>query len=292
MRFGLHLPNVGFDGDPRVLADLAGEAEAAGWDGAFVWDTVNVGPPDFPEPQPTIDVWIALAAMATCTQHLRLGPLVTPLSRRRPWNVARQAATLDRLAQGRLILPVGLGSVPDGGFCNVGEATDLKIRAERLDEALAILDGLWRAKPFRFEGTHFQVDEMTFLPAPVQRPRIPIWVWAPWPRPRPMRRALRWDGLFAFNMTREGRITEMTPAEIVELKAYVEEHRTATTPFDLIMESTMPNDPQEKSIDTIRAYAEAGVTWWLESVYKLVAPPAGSVEALRARIRNGPPQLG
>src|SRR5436190_24311266 len=117
-----------------------------------------------------------MAAMATRTRRVRIGALVTPLARRRPWKVARETVTLDHLSGGRLVLAVGLGALDDGGFGKVGEPTDPRTRAERLDESLAILTGLWTGLPFGFQGRHYQVDEMTFSPGPVQRPRIPIWV--------------------------------------------------------------------------------------------------------------------
>ncbi len=99
--------------------------------------------------------------------------------------------TIDRLSGGRLVLPVGLGTLDDEGFANVGESTGMAERAERLDESLEILTGLWSGKAFAFEGRHYRFGPMTFRPAPVQRPRIPIWVVGVWPRLKSMRRAAR-----------------------------------------------------------------------------------------------------
>jgi alkanesulfonate monooxygenase SsuD/methylene tetrahydromethanopterin reductase-like flavin-dependent oxidoreductase (luciferase family) len=150
MRFGLHLANFGpVGGDPRLLATLATEAESAGWDGFFLWDHI-LGDPAWREPM--IDPWIGLAAIATATRRLRLGALVTPVPRRRPWHLARETTTLDHLSGGRLVVGVGLGNPPDAEFEHFGEDGDARRRARRLDEGLAILDGLWSGRPSRFDG--------------------------------------------------------------------------------------------------------------------------------------------
>ncbi len=134
-------------GDPRTQADLAREAEGAGWDGVFTWDGIAIGGSD------TYDPWVLLGALALVTDRVTLGAIVTPPSRRRPWKLAHEAMTVDRLSGGRLVLPVGLGALDDAAFANVGEPTDARTRAGLLDESLAILDGLWRGDPFGFEGT-------------------------------------------------------------------------------------------------------------------------------------------
>ena len=175
-------------GDPRTAADLAAEAEAAGWDGVFSWDGVAIGDMDIYDP------WVVMAAMAMRTERVTLGAIVSPPSRRRPWKLARETMTLDRLSNGRLVLPVGLGALDDGAFGNVGEPTDARTRAEMLDESLAILEGLWSGEPFGFEGRHYRFGPMTFRPTPVQRPRIPIWVVGAWAKERSVARALRFDG--------------------------------------------------------------------------------------------------
>ncbi len=176
-------------GDPRQMAELAGEAESAGWDGVFYYDAIAIGDMDMYDP------WVVLAAMAMRTERVRLGLIVAAPSRRRPWKLAREAMTIDHLSGGRLVLPVGLGALDDAGFGNVGEPTDARTRADLMDETLAIVDGLWSGEPFEFHGAHYQFGPMTFRPAPVQRPRIPIWVVGAWPKERSMRRVLRWDGI-------------------------------------------------------------------------------------------------
>jgi len=182
MKCGFVLPC----GDARTAAELAARAESAGWDGFFV-----------SEPVWGIDTWISLAAAAMRTEHIRLGTMITPLSRMSPWKLASETATLDNLSNGRVILSVGLGAI-DTGFEAFGEVTDRSMRAELLDEGLDILIGLWRGQPFNYDGKHYKVRETNFYPPPppVQKPRIPIWVVGAWPSEKFIRRALRYDGLF------------------------------------------------------------------------------------------------
>ena len=154
MRYGFIVTT----GDPGAVADLAAEAEAAGWDGVFTWDGISIGEAD------TFDPWVVLGAMALRTERVRIGAILTPPSRRRPWKLARETMTVDRLSSGRLILPVGLGALDDRGFGNVGEPVEARVRAEKLDESLAILSGLWSGEPFAFEGRHYRFGPMTFRP--------------------------------------------------------------------------------------------------------------------------------
>ena len=167
MKLGITFPNAL---DVRSLADLAREAEESGWNGVFIWDCLDC------EPGPTYDTWIALAAIALNTERVHIGTLLTAVTRRRPWKLARETVTLDHLSKGRLILTVGLGSVDCGEFAKVNEITDRKACAQRLDEGLEILTGLWSGQPFSYRGEYYQVRDMTCLPPPAQVPRIPIWV--------------------------------------------------------------------------------------------------------------------
>jgi alkanesulfonate monooxygenase SsuD/methylene tetrahydromethanopterin reductase-like flavin-dependent oxidoreductase (luciferase family) len=292
MRFGLNLPNMGACGRPQVLADLAAEAEASGWDGVFIWDSVYA-PMDDARNSPTCDPWIALAAIAARTERLRFGPMITPLTRRRPWKLARETVTLDHLSNGRLILPVGLGALEDGAFSRVNEETDRKLRAERLDESLEILVGLWSGQPFAFQGKHYQVSEMAFLPTPIQSPRLPIWVVGAWPRPKSMRRALRYDGLLPAMMGEDGRVSMRGPTadEVRAMKAFVGANRAERTPFDIVLEGDTPGDDREQASAAVRPYAEAGATWWLEAVWRFFYAAPGEVDGMLARIRQGPPRL-
>src|SRR5205807_6477601 len=227
MQYGFIIPR----GDIETILEMTTEAEEAGWDGVFYWDGIYIE-----SAGPMYDPWVTLAAMALQTKRVRLGAVLTPPSRRRPWKLARETVTLDHLSNGRLIVPVGLGALDDGGFVKVGEVTDRKIRAQLLDEGLEILTGLWSGQPFSFHGQHYRTEEMTFLPIPVQSPRIPIWVVGVWPRIKSMQRVLRYDGLIAAKLPGDGSAGEVTPADIRDMKAYITEHRTSTTPFDIVWE--------------------------------------------------------
>jgi alkanesulfonate monooxygenase SsuD/methylene tetrahydromethanopterin reductase-like flavin-dependent oxidoreductase (luciferase family) len=273
VRYGFVIPR----GDPRAVAELAGEVEAAGWDGAFYWDGINLGDME------TYDAWVVMAAMTMRTERVRIGAMLTPPARRRPWKLARETIALDHLSGGRLVLPVGLGALDDGGFSKVGEPTDRRVRAQLLDESLDILTGLWSGEPFSYEGEHYTLEEMTFLPRPVQSPRIPIWVVGAWPSEKSMNRALRYDGLLAY--TTRG---EVTPEDIRAMKAYVEENRSRDTPFDIVWEGQTPGDDPGRAASIVRPFAEAGVTWWIESMWT----PPNELDDLRARIRQGPPSIG
>ncbi|MEO6888357.1 MAG: LLM class flavin-dependent oxidoreductase [Ktedonobacteraceae bacterium] len=287
MQYGVTLPNMGIE--THALVELAQEAEASSWDGVFVWDCVYINHSETdPSKLITCDPWLALAAIAMRTTRIRIGTMVTPLSRRRPWKVAREAVTLDHLSHGRFILPVGLGAVDDGGFSKVGEELDRKLRAQMLDESLAILAGLWSGTPFSYDGQHYHVQEMTFLPPPVQSPSIPVWVVGAWPKMKSMRRTLQWDGILPSKMNDDGSFADMTPADLQAMQAFITEQRTRTTPFAIVMEGETPGDDRKKATAIIHPLAEVGVTWWLEAVWG--APETlGSVEGMRTRIKQGPP---
>jgi alkanesulfonate monooxygenase SsuD/methylene tetrahydromethanopterin reductase-like flavin-dependent oxidoreductase (luciferase family) len=275
MNYGFVFPR----GDARTIADLAAEAEAAGWDAIFVW-----------EPVWGIDAWVGLTAAAMQTESVRLGTLLTPLSRMRPWKLASETATLDNLSGGRVILSVGLGAV-DTGFEAFGEETDRKTRAELLDEGLEIVTGLWRGQPFSFEGKHYTVKPMDFIvpPPPVQQPRIPIWVVGAWPRMTSMRRVLRYDGLLPNVMTRAGRHRHARPDDIRRMKAWIDANRTATTPFDIVVEGVTPGRAPRQAARLVQPWAEAGATWWIEAMWSAPEQPDW-LRAVRKRIKQGPPR--
>lgn len=277
MRYAVNLPNFAPYDEPRLVADLARAAEDAGWDGVFVWDHVTYVKADA---LPLADPWVLLTAVALATERIRLGPLVTPLARRRMSVLARQTATLDRLSGGRLVQGVGLGWPVEDEFGAWGESTDERELAARLDESLEVLTGLWSGAEVTHRGEHLTVDAVTFLPTPVQRPRIPIWVAGQLPSPRPMRRAARWDG-FVPIVPDPGR--EMTPAETAGVRATVAVHRpTGAGPFDLVV-SGVTGSPAEAA-ELAGAHGRAGATWWQESL----GPWRGSVADVRARIAAGP----
>jgi alkanesulfonate monooxygenase SsuD/methylene tetrahydromethanopterin reductase-like flavin-dependent oxidoreductase (luciferase family) len=281
MQYGLNLPNGGECGDARTLAELAQLAEAAGWDGVFledyiVWQSVAN--------TPTYDPRVALAAMALSTERIRLGTSVTPLTRRRPWKLARETVTLDHLSHGRLILGVGLGDSTDASFTAFGEVTDSRRRAQMLDEALDVLVGLWSGQPFSYHGEHYHVSDVALLPTPVQQPRIPIWVGGGWPNKGPVRRAARWDGSCLFKQTTNGSWQDMTPDDIRALRAAVESQRATSIPFDIAVGGRKRGDDWEQERAWIAAVAAAGTTWWVE----YVTPELGGLGAMRAHIKQGP----
>jgi alkanesulfonate monooxygenase SsuD/methylene tetrahydromethanopterin reductase-like flavin-dependent oxidoreductase (luciferase family) len=215
--------------DPRHVAGLAVAAEKKGFDGFFVWDHVKYRPPT----RAVADPWVVLSAVAMATDRVTIGPLVTPLPRRRVHKLARETATLDLLSDGRLVLGVGIGSDQTGELADFGEVEDPRKRADLLDEGLEKLVGYWGG---------------VFEPAPIQRPRIPIWVAARWPNKRPMRRAARWDGLFP--------IDQQKPEQLEEMVAYVKEQRgDREGPFEIVVDIPAGDDPAP--------WEAAGATWCL-----------------------------
>jgi alkanesulfonate monooxygenase SsuD/methylene tetrahydromethanopterin reductase-like flavin-dependent oxidoreductase (luciferase family) len=270
LKFGVYLPIARDFADPAVLVALAVQAEHADWDGFFVWDHLSLAPRG--EPWPLADPWIVLAAVAAWTQRIRLGPLVTPLARRRPAKVARETVTLDRLSGGRLVLGVGSGGADRSDFAALGEDPDARVRAQKLDEALEVVTGLWRGEPFTFRGAHFRIEETTFLPRPVQEPRVPVWVAGAWPRRAPARRAARWDGMFPIseNWPRE----RLTPDDYRAIREFI-----GRDDFELVFTTTWGHEGEPADVP---AYAEAGVTWWLQE--------AQTAEEAERRIAAGPPR--
>ncbi len=283
MQYGFIIPCW----DVHAVVDLAVEAENAGWDGVFVPDAIAI-PSGSNAAAQGYDPWVVPAAAATRTSRIRLGTMLTPISRRRPWKLARETVTLDHLSHGRLILAVGLGALDDLGFGGVGEATDHKVRAQLMDEGLEILTGLWSGKPFSFHGKHYHIDEMAFAPTPFQSPRIPIWVVGAWPSRKSMRRVLRYDGLLPNKVSTGDEIPEVTPDDIRTMVTFIDDELTAMTPFDIISEGRTPGDDPAQAAAIIQPYIDAGITWWLESMW--AAP--NDVADVRARIRQGPPAPG
>ena len=261
-------------GDPREMADLAAEAELAGWDGVFYYDAIAIGDMEMYDP------WVVLAAMAMRTERVRLGLIVAAPARRRPWKLAREAMTIDRLSGGRLVFPVGLGSTDDSGFGGVGEPTDSKTRAELVDESLAILKGLWSGESFAFDGRHYRFGPMRFRPTPVQRPRIPVWVVGAWPNQRSMRRVLRWDGI----VTQTAAVDDIRA--IVEYVARERPTDPRDQPFEIIVQGSTAADDPAAATETVRPYAEAGATWWIDANWE-----AATVDSVRRRVRAGPPSI-
>lgn len=271
MQFGFVLPH----GDARTTADLAGLAEAHGWDGFFVWESVW-----------GIDAWVCLTAAAMVTERIRLGTMITPVSRMRPWKLASEVATLDNLSGGRVILSVGLGAT-DTGFDAFGEETDLRTRAELLDEGLDIMTGLWAGQPFSYDGTHYTIRPTAFFPPPppVQQPRVPIWVVGAIGRPKSMARVARYDGLLPYVMEGVEGPLPITPELVARTLDQLSAARDSMEGFDVVVEGTTGGDsPVTRAhLDEL---AEAGTTWWLETMWQT----QGDRDAVERRIRQGPPR--
>lgn len=260
-----------FDGlaDPAVAARLAGEAEEAGWHGVFVWDHVRWRAPV----RQVADAWITLAAIATATERVRLGPMVTPLGRRRPVKVARETATLDRLSGGRLTPGAGLGSDRFGGeLSKTGEEIDDRLRGQMPDESLDILTAAWSGQPVHHHGPHYTVDGIQFLPRPVQRPGVPVWAAGFPGNVRPLRRAARCQGFFPVNLGHADQLAEAVAA-IAGLRPPL------AAPYDIAVGLPPGSDPAP--------YAEAGATWWLPEF----DPATVSLDQVRGVLRDGPAAL-
>ena len=244
VRFGLSFPNFGLYAEPSTLVDLAKSAETAGWDGFFVWDHIVIA-----DGMPVSDPWVLLGAIGQATSRIEVGPMVAALPRHRPWEVARQAVTLDRLTGGRMILGVGIGYPAEVEFGTFGGSTDARRRADMLEEGLAIIQGVWSGEAFKFDGEHYTVNRNRFAPPPIQQPRIPIWVAGMLPNLRPLRRAARFDGVFPIRSD----MRDLEPAEVAMVAGYVRIHRTSDEPFDVVIGGPLESD--------IAAMEAAGATW-------------------------------
>jgi len=265
MRSALFLPPFDELADPAVVAALAAEAEEAGWDGFFVWDHIAYRAPV----SAVADPWVVLSAMACATSRILVGPMVTPLPRRRPAVVARQVASLDRLSAGRLVLGVGTGGDGSRELSATGEELSDRARGDLLDEHLEILRGAWTGQPVRHRGAHYVVDDVTFLPTPVQVGGPPVWVGARYGNARPLRRAAQHDGVFPIEVEE--------PAQLAEVVASVRAQRTASSPYDVAIGRPPGSDPA--------GWEVAGATWWLVAF----GIEQTRVDLVRGVLREGPP---
>jgi alkanesulfonate monooxygenase SsuD/methylene tetrahydromethanopterin reductase-like flavin-dependent oxidoreductase (luciferase family) len=283
VRYAVGLPNVGDYGDPSLLVGLACQAEAAGWDGVFVWDHVAYRQRGWP----VADPYLTVTAIAAATGRVRLGVVACALPRRRPWKLARETATLDVLSGGRLVVGVGPGSQALEEYAAFGEDGDTRVRADKLEEGLAILDGLWRGEPFSHDGGHYHVAETVFLPRPVQRPRPPVWVVGRWPNRRPFRLAARWDGVFPTHAD-VGHADTMTPAQLDTIVRYTISHRPeGLGPLEVVAEGHTGGRDPAADRDRVAGLQAVGLTWWVEKLGWFHGP----VATARARIEAGPPRV-
>jgi alkanesulfonate monooxygenase SsuD/methylene tetrahydromethanopterin reductase-like flavin-dependent oxidoreductase (luciferase family) len=270
MRYGFVLPG----GTAPEQLELAVLAEQAGWDGIFVWEAAF-----------GVDAWGLLSAMAVRTTRIRLGTMLTPLPWRRPWKVASQVATLDQLSAGRAILAVGVGAT-DTELPSTGENNDLHDRAERMDEGIDLIRGLWEGRT-SYHGKHYDYEtgrmDLTTMTEPVQR-RIPIWVVGVWPRPKSMHRVLRCDGLIP-QYSGAG-----TPADAAAARAWLAS-RGAAPDLDVIADGETPAGDHAAAVATVAPWAGAGCTWWLETRWELPHESPDRLHQVRERLSAGPPAV-
>lgn len=271
MRFGFVVPWA----DAREFAECAVLGERHGWDAIFTYETLF-----------GVDAWVTLGAAAVATGRIRLGTLLTPASRHRPWDLASRVGTVDRLSDGRVIMGVGLGALHEGWLAFEPDE-GRRVRAEKLDESLAVLDGLLRGQPFTYEGKHYSARPTEFLlpPPPVQRPHPPVWVVGhdvPGRERQPsLERAARWEGILP---SVEGGYTLDSFADIVRR---VGELRGSLDGYDAVVEADSSGEFVQRE-GTPRDWAQAGATWWVESWWSVPLDAEGLAE-VRRRITAGPP---
>jgi alkanesulfonate monooxygenase SsuD/methylene tetrahydromethanopterin reductase-like flavin-dependent oxidoreductase (luciferase family) len=265
-------------GSARDFADLAVAAEKAGWDAIFTYESVWGQ-----------DAWITMTAAVMRTERIRVGALLTPLARVRPWELAGRAATLDVLSGGRLQVAVGLGALHPGWLAFERDE-GRKVRAEKVDEGLAIYDGLMHGQPYEFTGKHYRVHPTDFLApaASVQRPRVPVWVVGAYPAAKSLQRAARWDGILPTKVG-FGVDTPFTPDDLAEVVAAVKPLREALglpwEGYDVVAEGL--SEPGSAGDAAVKNWVAAGANWWVESDWSM---GDDAVRRHRARIEAGPPR--
>jgi alkanesulfonate monooxygenase SsuD/methylene tetrahydromethanopterin reductase-like flavin-dependent oxidoreductase (luciferase family) len=277
MKFGIYAPNFGNTfGNPKLITKLAIEAEKSGWDGFFLWDHI-INTEGFPN---TVDPFIALTSVAENTEKIHIGTTVTPITRRRPWKLARETVTLDILSEGRLIFGIGLGGPSE--FSLMNEETNLRILAKMADEQLEILNGLWSGEDFSYTGKYYKIDKVKFRPRPVQKPSIKIWGAGTWPKKGPFKRAAKLDGVVPLS---EDYRNPLTPDNYRNMIEYMKKHGLHY-PYDIVeisFDATKSNDKKRAILD----FQDVGVNWWLE----LVSDWTGSYDKIKDIIMQGPSQI-
>ena len=275
-QFGIYVPNFGsILGDAVQLANLTKLAEECNWDGFFIWDHILIKRINGP---PICNPWIALGLMASQTDRITIGTTITPLPRRNPWELARETVTVDLISNGRLILGVGLGEPPEVEYGSFNKPFDVKTRREKLDESLRILQGLWSGEPFSFQGKHYKLEEVTFLPKAVNN-KIPIWVAGQYPRKGPIKRAAKYAGIIPLP---EGLTGDLSIQDYKDLHAKITTHR-GNSSFDIVMITTVPKGPD--AMHELQPYIDIGVNWFLQYL-----GPNMKLNDLEKRIKQGPPE--
>jgi alkanesulfonate monooxygenase SsuD/methylene tetrahydromethanopterin reductase-like flavin-dependent oxidoreductase (luciferase family) len=276
MRCAIFLPPFAEFAEPRRVVELSRHVENAGWDGLFFWDHMLAFPG-----MAVADPWVVMAAVATATTRIRLGALVTPLPRRRPWVLSRQMATLDLLSEGRLIGGIGLGDDGWTEFSSFGETVDPVLRGEMLDESLALLQQFLRGDPVSFDGRHYTVNSPALLPTPLQIP-LPLWGAVRWPNRRPLARIAKLQGCFPIFHT-PGALPPPDPADIAALHSALVE-RGGAPDIDIAVRCTLSTEDQARVPDTLAALEASGVTWILEAI-----APGTDPDVVSRIVERGPP---
>ncbi|WP_392425628.1 LLM class flavin-dependent oxidoreductase [Barrientosiimonas humi] len=286
MRHGFVVPFA----SETEFVELARLGEQAGWDAVLSWEGVW-----------RQDAWVQLGAAAVATERIRLGTVVTPAARYRPWDLAALTGSVDRLSGGRVTLGVGLGALNSNWTAFEGE-TPRKERAELLDECLAIWSRLSAGEKFSHTGAHYQLDLTGELepggpPPTAQRPHPPVWAVGALVRGRErqpsLERAARWQGIFpaVVGGDAEPGHSNLDPAALREIVDRVRALREADglpwEGYDVVVEGDSHGDFGDTHDPS--GWAEAGATWWVESWWDVPGTPAG-VEELRRRVAAGPPR--
>jgi alkanesulfonate monooxygenase SsuD/methylene tetrahydromethanopterin reductase-like flavin-dependent oxidoreductase (luciferase family) len=283
--FAISVPPHGSFADFDRLVDLAVAAERFGWDAFFLWDHVFF---ERGFREAVLDPWVVLGAIAHATCRIRLGTMVTPLSRRRPWKVARETLTLDRASNGRLVLGVGLGYPQDAEFGDLGDVADPRTRAERLDESLDYLRLAWSGEEFAFNGTHIRTAAASFAPRATHEGRIPVWVGGYWPNRRPFVRASKHDGVFPgrLRLSRR-RAWTPDPYPLEDYRRIVEFIRSERRIDDDYAFAIGGYTDRGTDTELVHHYVKVGANWWIENLHEY----RGGIEFAEKRIALGPPVL-
>lgn len=282
MRAGFVVPYA----TEREFVELARLGERHGWDAVFGWEALF-----------GVEAWVQLGAAAVMTERIRLGTLLTPASRHRPWDLASRVGSVDRLSGGRAVMSVGLGALHEGWTAfepDEGRA----VRARKLDECLDVYAGLLGGDPsFRYDGEHYGMEASDVMrpPPTPQRPHPPVWVVAAVApagrRQRSLERAARWQGLIPAIHGEEGEPRRVE--DFADVTARVRDLREGLglpwEGYDVVAEADSwgafarlePPDPE--------AWEQAGATWWVESWWDVPPGPEGLAE-VRRRVEAGPPE--
>ena len=288
MKCALYVPVFNDYAEPAQIVELACLAEASGWDGVFIWDHIALRPRGILE---VVDATVTLAAIAQATSTNQLGPMISPLARRRPWKFSKEMATLDRLSKGRVIIGTGVGEPVGAAFESFGEDGTGSGRASRRDEGLTLLDRFLRDEEVDHAGEHYSVSKARLRPTPVQQPRPPIWVAACLPYKRGFRRAAQWDGCFPLKIPAERNGDTgwtdwwLTPSELNEVAEAIAERRGNLDNYVLVSTGSTCSLSSAAAKARLDSFADTGANWWLE----WITDEPGTYSETVERIKRGPP---